>query len=180
MHFKIFSLLVAVTVIVLLGCAGTGGWNTIKTPDDPNFLFANGTAESADLQLAIDRATLSARTEVGRQLELKLNSMQKSFAEETGAAGDELLQMYTTATKAVVSTQLSGSKIRESKYQEKNGIYRAVVLVEYPIGAGNAALLEQIKNNQNLYTRFRASESFKELENEVEKYENWKKEKGMM
>lgn len=165
-----------ILLFVIIGCAGTGGnLPTINVPNDPEHLYATGTGESADLQLAIDKAALNARTEIGRQLEINLNSLQKSFAEEVGGAGDELRQMYTSATKAVVSTQLMGSKIKEQKYQQNKGKYRAVVLVEYPIGAANTALVNQIKKNENLYTRFQASESFKELDAEVEKLEQQKK-----
>lgn len=166
-------------VIIVVGCAGSGGWRNVKTPSDPNYLFANGFAESQDLQVALDKATLNARAEIGRQLELKLTGMQKSFAEEVGEVGTELNQFFSTTTKTVMSTTLTGSKIRESKYKEKKGVYEAVVLVEYPIGAANSALLEQIKKNQNMYTRFQASQSFKELEAEVEKYEQFKKEQGL-
>jgi len=52
------------------------------------------------------------------------------------------------------------------------------VLAEYPIGAANEAFLEQIKRNEQMYTRFRSSETFKELNEEVERYEKWKKEQG--
>ncbi len=54
-------------------------------------------------------------------MELKLNSLQKSFAEEVGNEDTELHQLYSAATKAVVSAQLMGSKIKESKHREKNG-----------------------------------------------------------
>ena len=179
MRLKVFLGLFAMALVVIAGCASSGGgWKTIKTPNDPNFFFATGTSESLDLQLAIDKATLNARAEIGRQLELKLNSLQKSFAEEVGDTDPELNKLYSSATEVVVSTQLSGSKIRDTKYKEKNGKYHAVVLVEYPVSAANAALVNQIKKDQNLYTRFRASEGFKELEAQVDKYENWKKDKG--
>jgi len=178
MRTKVLLGMAALAVVIIAGCAGSGGWKTIETPTDANFYFATGTSESADLQLAIDKATLNARAEIGRQLELKLNSLQKSFAEEVGDTDPELNKLYSSATEVVVSTQLSGSKIKDTKYQEKNGKYHAVVLVEYPVNAANAALVNQIKKDQALYTRFRASEGFKELEAEVEKYENWKKEKG--
>ncbi len=169
----------AVAFVAIIGCASSGGWNTIKTPTDPNYLFANGMGESQDLQVAIDKAAMNARTEIARQMELALNSLQKGFAEEVGAGSDaELNQLYSSATKAVISTQLMGSKIRETKYKEKGGRYNAVVLVEYPLNAANSALVEQIKKDQNLYTRFRASEGFKELEAEVERYQQWKKDKG--
>jgi len=176
MRSNILLVLIAVTIVVIAGCASTGGWNKIETPTDPDYLYATGTAESKDLQVAIDKATMNARTEIARQLELKLNTLQKSFAEEVGNIDTELNQLYSSATKAVVSTQLIGSKIKESKYKEENGKYRAVVMVEYPIANANAALVDQIKKEQNLYTRFRASEGFKELEAEVEKLEKLKKE----
>jgi len=180
MRSKIIMILLAVAFTTIIGCASSGGWNTIKTPTDPNSLFATGTAESQDLQLAIDKAALNARAEIGRQLELKLTSMQKSFAEEVGAVGSELNQYFSQTTKEVVTTTLMGSKIRESKHKEHKGINQAVVLVDYPIGAANSALVEQIKKNQNMYIRFQASEHFKELEAEVEKYEKFKKEQGQM
>ena len=79
----ILSILSVLAIAALLGgCAGTGGWNKIDTPDDPNYLFATGNAESQDLQLAIDKATMNARAEIGRMLELKINGLQKSFAEK--------------------------------------------------------------------------------------------------
>lgn len=179
MRAKSLLSLTAIALVVITGCAGSG-WITIKTPKDPNYLFATGNAESPELQLAIDKATLAAREEIGRQLEIKLNNLQKSFAEQVGATDPEINQLYSSTTKAVVSTQLMGSKIRESKYKEKKGTYQAVVVVEYPIGESNVALVEQIKKNQSLYTRFQASEGFKELEAEVEKYELFKKQQGQL
>ena len=87
----------------------------------------------------------------------------------------ELMQQFTSATKTVVSTSLSGSRVSKQKQSRDGSIWRAYVLVEYPIGAANQALLNQIKKSQNMYTRFRASEAFKELEEETTKYDEWKK-----
>ena len=175
MRNSIVISIVVVGLIIIGGCAG--GWKTIKTHENPDFLYGTGNAESQNLQLAFDKATLTARTEIGRQLELKLNSLQKNFAEEVGAGDDtELNQLYSSATKAVVSVVLNGSKIKDQKYREKKGKYQAEVLVEYSLIAAKAGLLDKVKKEKNLYTRFRASEGFKEMEKEVEKYENWKKE----
>jgi len=35
--------------------------------------------------------------------------------------------------------------------------------------------MKQISKNEELYTRFRSGEAFKELEEDVKKYEDWKK-----
>ena len=60
---------------------------------------------------------------------------------------------------------------------EKN-IFRTYVLIEMPIGEANEQLMNKIKANQNLYTRFRASQAYKELDDEIEKFEQWKRDQG--
>jgi len=35
-------------------------------------------------------------------------------------------------------------------------------------------MLQQIKSNEQMYTRFRAAQTYKELDDEVKKYEEWK------
>jgi hypothetical protein len=180
-------ILVAGVALCLLGCGGgqqsmqatssgdVPDWFS-NVPQDPNFLFAPATATSQDLQMAVDKAVLAGRTEIGRQVELKLSGMQKSFTEETGTADNaQLLQQYTSATKTVVSTSLSGSRVKYQKQLKDGNMWRAYALVEYPIGEANAALVQAIKKNNEMYTRFRASQSFDELEKEVQKYEEAKK-----
>lgn len=148
----------------------------MNIPEDPNFLFAAKTAASMDLQMAIDKAGIDGRAEIARQVEVKVNSLQKRFMEEVGAGQDaQLLEQTTQATKTVVSTSLSGSKVSKTKTVKDGNQFRAYVLVGYPIGAANAALVDQIKKSNNLYTRFQASETFKELEEETRKFDEWKK-----
>ncbi len=84
--------------------------------------------------------------------------------------------MFTQAEKTIVSTTLQGSKVRSQKIVKDGDLWRAYVLVEYPIGAANEALMQQIKNNNQMYTRFRASQAFKELQDEVDKYEKFKQQ----
>ena len=146
-------------------------------PKDPNYFFATNTQVSQDLQLAIDKATQGARTEIGRMVETKISGLQKRFTEETGTAGNaQLLDMFTQASKTIVSTSLSGSRASKQKHVKDGENWRAYVLVEYPVGAANEALMQQIKNNEQMYTRFRASQTFKELDEEVKKFEEFKKQ----
>jgi len=172
--------------VLVLGCSGPKTMQATSTgdvpewfsnvPANPNYLYAANTAVSQDLQLAIDKATTGARTEIGRQVEIKINALQKRFEEETGVGQDaQLLQQFTQANKNVVSTSLSGTTVK-SKSQVKDGeMWRAYVLVEYPIGQANAELLKAIKANEQMFTRFRASETYKELDTEVQKFDTWKK-----
>ncbi|MBI2429441.1 MAG: hypothetical protein HYV29_11730 [Ignavibacteriales bacterium] len=181
------SLLVAAFfALLLIGCGGsqplpqtdTGDvpeWYS-NVPGDPNYLYAVNTSTSKDMQLAVDKALQAARTEVGRQVEVKINALQKRFQEETGIGDDaQLLDQFTAASKTVVSTSLSGSKEKQKKIVKDGNNWRAYVLIEYPLGAAQEALREQIKKNEQLYTRFRASQTYKELDDEVQKYEDYKK-----
>ncbi|MGD0337697.1 MAG: hypothetical protein ABSB78_02805 [Bacteroidota bacterium] len=183
------KLLFSCSILIVVLFIGCGGPKTMQStaagnipewysnpPQDPNYMFAASTATSQDLQLAIDKAATNARGEIGRQVDTKVSGLQKKFDEETGLAKDaQLLQMFSQATKTVVSTSLSGSRIGKQETVKDGDNWRAYVLVQYPIGAASEALREQIKKNEQMYTRFRASETFKELDDEVQKYEDWKK-----
>jgi hypothetical protein len=181
------SLLVVVAFVVA-GCGG--GPQTMQAtstgdmpawypnpPQDPLYLRSANSAVSQDLQVAVDKATTGARAELGRILETKVSSLQKRFEEETGVGQDaQLLQQFTQATKIVVSTTMNGSKMKDQKSLKDGNMWRAYVMMELPIGAANEQLLQEIKKNQDLYTRFRASEAYKDLDTEVQKYEASKKE----
>jgi hypothetical protein len=148
-------------------------------PQDSNYIYAVNTATSQDMQLAYDKATTNARAELGRQVELKVSGLQKRFEEETGVAQDaQLMQQFTQATKTVVSTTMTGTRVKEKSHVKDGNVYRAYVLMDYPIGAANAALLQAIKANEQMYTRFRASQAYKDLDTETKKYEDQKKEEG--
>ncbi len=153
-------------------------WYT-NVPQDSTHIYAANTAVSQDMQIAYDKATTGARAEIGRQVELKVSSLQKRFEEETGVAQDaQLMQQFTQASKTVVSTTLSGTRVKDKVHLKDGNMYRAYVLVEYPTGAANAALLQAIKQNEQMYTRFRASQAFKDLDQEATKYEAQKKEEA--
>jgi len=189
MKKSLLSTLVLLSFFLLVNCSSNKDLSQTEAgeipdwfltlPEDPNYVFAAKTATSQDMQLAIDKATTDARAEIGRTVELKLEGLQKSFDEEVGVRENAtLLSQYTQATKTVVSTSLSGSKVKDKEFFKDGEIWRSYVLVEYPIGEANNAFVQQIKKQEELYTRFRSSETFKELEDEVKKYEEWKEKQA--
>jgi hypothetical protein len=174
-----------VIAICLYGCGGSKSLESASTgdipdwfnspPQDADHLYAANTATSQDLQLATDKATTGARAEIGRQVEVKMGALQKRFDEEVGIEKDaQLLQQFSSASKSVVSTTLTGSRIKKQTQNKDGNVWRSYVLVEYPIGSANQALVDAIRKNDQLYTRVRASETFKELNEEVQKYEESK------
>ena len=149
-------------------------------PQDPEHLYAAATATSKDLQLAINKATTEGRAEIAAQMEARLKGLRTKFDEEVGLGEDaQLLSQYKQAVKVVISQVLNGSRVAKQSTPREGMIWRACVLMEMPIGAANKAFVDQIRANQALYTRFRASQAFKEMEEEVEQYEQYKKEQGV-
>ena len=184
MQIRSLSFILACAFFIM-ACGGSQSLQTVdegdipswykNVPTDPNYLYAANTATSQDLQVALDKAGTGGRTEIGRQVEVKIEGLQKRFDQEIGIGKDaELLQQFTQASKNVVSTCLTGSKIKKQEYFQDGKFWRAYVLVEYPVGAANEALMQQIKSTQQMQTRFQSSQTFKDLEDEVKKYEQWK------
>lgn len=165
-----------------LGCAGSKSLTDVSTgrvpmwyqnpPTDDNNFFGVNTQTSVDMQTAFDKAKHGARQEIARQVRTQIDGLEKDFMEEVGSGdNNQILQQFNAASKQVVSTALSGSKVIKQEVVKHDDKFRAYVLMSYPVGASNKALMEQIKNNEVMYTRFRSSKVFKELEEEIEKYE---------
>lgn len=174
-----------------LGCAGRArieggeatkqtlrsmpGWYRKPPKADETWLFAPATATSRELQVALDRAQSDGRLGLATQLEAKYSALSRRFVEETGLSRDaQLLSEYEQTYKSVVSQVLIGSRAREQQFEIENGVYRAWVLMELPVGAASERLLKQIQQQEQMYARFRSSQAFKELNAEVDKYEQWK------
>ncbi|MCC7430115.1 LPP20 family lipoprotein [bacterium] len=186
-----FLLSLLVLAIALVGCGG--GKKTVKqqvkisdipewfleTPKDPNYIISAASGFSRDLQMALNTATEEARVNIARELETKVSGLFKRFREEVGTGDDsEFLSQTTDVSKSVVSTTLNGTKVRKKEVKNEGGGYRVYVLMEMALGATNEALLNKIKEQKNMYTRFRASQGFQELEKDVKEYEEFKAKGG--
>jgi hypothetical protein len=179
------SAIILGSLIFITSCSSTRAPKTIEidvpiwftnVPTDANYLFASATARSQDLQHAVNTAKEEARIGIARQMRVKVDGMFKRFREETGVGEDaEFLSMETDVSKSVVSETLVGCKTRTQKILREGTLYRIYVLMELPIGAASKEMLAKIKENERMYTRYRASQAFKELEEEVEKYQKIKK-----
>jgi hypothetical protein len=144
----------------------------LKPPAAETHFYGVGTSESRDMQLSVDKATATGRAQIAQQLETKFGGMAKRFQDEVGSGGQtELLDQFTQTYKLVTSQTLIGTRTKEQKIVPGDGTYRAFVMIEVPVGEANKALVAKLSAQNALYTRFRASQAFKELNEELEKYE---------
>lgn len=186
-------LAVALTVLLLSGCGGseqttltpTASDETVENvpdwfvspPEDPNYLFGAATATSRSMQMAVDKATTAARGNIASTLESKFEGLTKRFQEEVGEASEsQMLTQFTQAQQEVVSQVLRGVSTREREIKKEESIYRAYVLMNMPVGQAAAELMSKISENEEMYTRFRSTQAFDEMEEEVEEYEQFREE----
>jgi hypothetical protein len=135
-------------------------------------LCSTATATSLDLQMAVDKATLDAKAATADKLTSLASGKMKRFREEIGAQDDPQLneQASRVTSNLFVDVDLSGYRTPKQEVQADGGRYRAYVLVEYPIGEANKLLMDAVRRNKELETRFRASDAYRELEEDVKRY----------
>ena len=148
----------------------------LEVPYDEQHLSAAATATSRDMQVAFDKARSAAQVDIGQQLGARLTNLTKQFQEETGMAFDsQLLTQFSSATKAITDETLIGTRIVERVVVPEGNVYRAYVLMQLPIGRANELLMQKIRGDRALHTRFRATEAYAELDDELRRYEEWRR-----
>lgn len=134
-------------------------------------LAAIGIGESKSLEIALNKAKTRGRVELAQMIETKIEAIQKDFIEETGPADEaQILAQFSSTAQAITSRQVKGSAAKELKYETVGGVVTACALMEL----NPKLIVSQIEKNEELYTRFRASKAFEELDREIKEYEAYK------
>jgi hypothetical protein len=186
---KLTTILISLIVSLLL--VACGGSNTQQTDDKTGEYLAlmmkkkkelnaqgvlaeYATFTSKDLQTGINKVELETRAMLTRSLETKTSSLQKSFREE---AGEEYLEHFTTATKSISSRVLSGTSMNDIQFlkDEETKKYRIVGLMIMDPKVFAEALKAEAEANEAMKVRFHASKAYKNLNDEIAAYDDWKK-----
>jgi hypothetical protein len=137
----------------------------VNPPHDEKFLVASGSAISSDMQLALTKAQTVSRATLAEQMQATYKVLTKQFAEEVGRDdSNRLLDQFTRTVEAVVNANLVNTVLRQQYLQQEAPGYRAFVLVAVSRDDLAARLLKELKANEALYTRVRATQAFKDLE----------------
>lgn len=167
---------------LLVGCGASNpkqnmpDWYMSATSDEDYFV-ATGEAESRRRNLAITAATDRARVELAKQAEVHVENLFKDFQEQSGDVTDPVvLEQITNVSKTVTKRSLRGSNPVQKDVQafekpdgrdadqEPDIWYRGFVMVELSRASVDAQAVTAIRTEDELYTRFRATEAYKELE----------------
>ena len=141
-----------------------------KIPKSKKILYAKGTAISGDMQISIDKATISAKRSLADKLDSYISSKTKMFSKESGI--DELSSIYSELEQVTINTIKEAHIVGFKEYKSETVVfgskYRTYYVLEYPFGKANKILLSQIKNNALLEGSLQASTAYKELEKEIQ------------
>jgi hypothetical protein len=145
-------------------------WYT-AIPKEDGAVYAVGTSQTPDLQLAVDIAVLSAKTTLADRVNSRLRSQMKIFKAKLGSTDfDSTVQNeFEQVTRNIIAdADVAGYTIKESKIVPNGTQYRAYVLLEYKDAVANRVIKTRLMSNEGLYTKLRATVAFKELDNAVE------------
>jgi hypothetical protein len=163
------SIYIAICGLVLFGCANpadnqSNNGNTeakVKATVDaaPSWyanppltkdeLFVAGTETSANMQMAMDKATLAAKRELALQISSYVSSLTKQMSKEITANGKttstETLEAVSQAATANIN--VGGYNKEASKVVQEGSSYRAYVLLSFSKEKASSELYKQMKNN---------------------------------
>lgn len=139
-------------------------------PNDETSIYAPGTGASSDLQFAEDKAVLGAKRALADRINSKLSSKMKEFVSESGAGENAqvMAESERVTSNLITEVNLSGYTVTQKKYVPVGTQYRAYVLLQYPLGTANRILVDQVKKNNLLEGKLRASKAFQDLETEIQ------------
>ena len=142
----------------------------LKLPKSNYALYRCGFGESTNMNMSRNRAILDAKRLLADSIDSEISSRMDDFLKSTGLSSNEQVkQASEIVTKnTTVEAKLVGYKQTNTAVISMDGKYQFYVLLEYPIGQANQALLNQIKNNEVLSTQKDADKAMADLEKEIE------------
>ena len=143
----------------------------LNPPMSDYALSACGTGESANMNMARNRAILDAKRQLADSIDSEISSRMEDFLKSTGMGSNEQVkQASEIITKnTTIQAKLIGYKQTKTDAVSMDGKYQFYVLIEYPVGDANTALLNQIKQDDVLSTQKDAEKAMAELEAEIDK-----------
>jgi hypothetical protein len=175
-------------ITVAAGCASTTATRNVRDPaaqmpewylappSDQDYLLVASTATSRDLQMAVDKASQAGRAEMSSVFDNRMKRLFEQLRKETGKSEDPSYRvMANDISKSVVSDILLGSRVRQQKICTEGAVYRAYVLMEMPLEDANDALISHIRSRERNHGELQSSEAFRDLEDEVRAYEEWRR-----
>jgi len=143
-----------------------------KMPEKKGSIFTVGSATAPDLQLAVDVATLNAKTTLADRINGKLDGMTKQFIAKMGSNDIDasvLTEVEKVSKNVIASVDVAGYNPVKVDVFPSGVQYRAFVLLEYNDKNAWKIIMNRLRKDRMVYSRIRSTEAWKELERDVQK-----------
>jgi len=112
-------------------------------------LFVAGTETSANMQMAMDKATLAAKRELALQISSYVSSLTKQLSKEVTVNGNTTLTETLEAVSQSATANINGGGYNKeaSKVVQESSNFRAYVLLSFSKEKASTELYKQIRNN---------------------------------
>ncbi|MEX0719668.1 MAG: LPP20 family lipoprotein [Balneolaceae bacterium] len=179
---KFRTILLSIFIVPLLAACGSNKtvvdtasgpeWYFTPPADTEEYFYAADLSENTRMATAMRSAENLARQAMAAKLEIKVTALQKSFEEEVQSGPNaNYSNTFSNASEQLVNTTLNGVSREQAECVELNPErtggnvnQRCYVLVRMPVGQARTALDNALSQDEELYTKFKASKAFEELQ----------------
>lgn len=154
-------------------------WYFNPPQDTEEYFYSAGLAESTRMGTAMQSAQVNARQAMAAKLEIKVSALQKTFTEEVQSGPNaNYASTFSNAGEQLINSTMNGVSRDRAECVELNPErtggnvnQRCYVLVRMPVGQARSVLENALSKDEELYTKFKASKAFEELQERLHEIE---------
>jgi len=157
-------LLISIFSFLLFSCGSSRPGFADNPPSKKGYIYAVGVASNKFEAEAISEAQTVARTAISNELGMKNQSKVKRVTDTINSS--DAVKGFKTLIDEYASNSMSGVKTIKRDVNEKNGVYRAYILMELNEADAQKRFLERIKSQKDVNDALRVAGLYEEWESE--------------
>jgi hypothetical protein len=143
----------------------------LTPPDDGQSIYASGVATSGDMQFAIDRAVLGAKSSLAAQINTQVSARITDLVRVVGLGQDAAItaEAERVSQNVVNEVNLGGFRREKAEVFPEGAGFRAYVLLKFPLAETTKIAREQVQKSPTLEAKLRASKKLDDFNEEIGK-----------